>query len=52
MSKVKGGKKMNVKLNPEQKNIVETTDSKVIVMSAPASGKSAIITERLKYLLS
>ncbi len=43
---------MNVKLNPEQKNIVETTDSKVIVMSAPASGKSAIITERLKYLLS
>ena len=43
---------MDIKLNSEQKNIVETSDSKVIVMSAPASGKSAIITERLKYLLS
>lgn len=43
---------MNVKLNNEQKEIVMTSDPKVIVMSAPASGKSAIITARLKYLLS
>lgn len=39
-------------LSKEQKEIVCTTEKKVIVLSAPASGKTTVLTERIKYLLS
>lgn len=40
------------KLSKEQEKIVYTKEKKVIVLSAPASGKTTILVERIKYLLS
>jgi len=40
-----------MELNNIQKQIIKTDKSKVIVMSAAASGKSAVIVERIRYLL-
>lgn len=40
-----------MELNNIQKQIIETKESKVIVMSSAASGKSAVIVERIRYLL-
>lgn len=42
---------MQVCLNEAQKKIVETDKDKVIVMSVPASGKTAVLTARVKYLV-
>lgn len=42
---------MQVYLNETQKEIVETKEKKVVVMSVPASGKTAVLTERVKYLI-
>lgn len=41
-----------MELSNSQKNIVETTDSKVVVMSCAGSGKTRCLTERVKTLLS
>lgn len=41
-----------MKLNETQQKIVNTNKSKVIIMSAPASGKTAVLTERVKFLLN
>jgi superfamily I DNA/RNA helicase len=38
-------------LSKVQQEIVETKADKVVVMSVPASGKTAVLTERVKYLL-
>ena len=38
-------------LNESQEQIVRTNKSKVIVLSSAASGKTEVITQRLKYLL-
>ena len=38
-------------LSKVQQEIVETKANKVVVMSVPASGKTAVLTERVKYLL-
>ena len=35
-----------------QKEIVETKKDKVIVLSAAASGKTRVLTERVNYLLN
>ena len=42
---------MNKKLNEFQRQIVTTEKPYVVVASAAASGKSAVIVERLRYLL-
>ena len=39
-------------MNQIQKQIIETTDSKVYVDSAAASGKTHVLTERIRYLLN
>lgn len=38
-------------LSKIQKEIVETDKEKVVVVAAPASGKTRVLTERVKYLL-
>ena len=40
-----------MELNDLQKVIVETEEPKVIVIASAAAGKTAVLTERLKYLL-
>ena len=40
-----------MELDNNRKEIVETNESKVIVLSPAGSGKTSIITERIKYLL-
>lgn len=40
-----------MELNLTQKEIIETTESKVLVSSAAASGKTEVLTSRLQYLL-
>lgn len=40
-----------MKLNNQQKQIVETNKNKVLVSAAAASGKTALIIERIKFLL-
>lgn len=40
-----------MELNLTQKEIIETTKSKVLVSSAAASGKTEVLTSRLQYLL-
>lgn len=40
-----------MELNDMQKVVVTTDESKVLVISAAASGKTAVLTARLKYLL-
>lgn len=41
-----------MELNLTQKEIIETTESKVLVSSAAASGKTEVLTSRLQYLLN
>lgn len=43
--------KAQVYLNEAQKEIVETKEKQVVVMSVPASGKTAVLTERVKHLI-
>ncbi len=38
-------------LNEQQQKIIETKKSKIIVLSCAASGKTRLLTERIKYLL-
>lgn len=38
--------------NEVQQNIIETNESKVLVLSSAASGKTATLTERIRYLLN
>jgi len=40
-----------MELNLTQKEIIETTEPKVLVSSAAASGKTEVLTSRLQYLL-
>ena len=39
-------------LSKQQEEIVRTTASKVVVIASAASGKTAVIVERVRYLLS
>lgn len=39
-------------LDQYQKEIVESSEKKIIVSSCPASGKTTVLTERVKYLLN
>ena len=41
-----------MKLSKQQKEVVEATESKVVVVAAAASGKTTILVERVKHLLS
>lgn len=41
-----------IELNEEQQEIVTTDASKVVVVAAAAAGKTAVLTERVRYLLS
>lgn len=41
-----------IELNEEQQEIVTTDASKVVVIAAAAAGKTAVLTERVRYLLS
>lgn len=41
-----------MELNESQKKIVTTTDSKVLVLSCAAVGKTRVLTERVRYLLN
>lgn len=43
---------MKTNLSSAQRKIVETKDSKVVVVAAAASGKTAVLTERVRYLLN
>ena len=40
-----------IKLSSEQKKVVYSNESKIVVIAAAASGKTRCITERVKYLL-
>lgn len=40
-----------MELSELQKEIVETTEDKVIVLSAAASGKTRVLTERVNFLI-
>jgi superfamily I DNA/RNA helicase len=40
-----------MELTQVQKQIIETEKPKVLVLSSAASGKSAVIVERIRYLL-
>ena len=40
-----------MELNDLQKVIVETEEPKVVVIASAAAGKTAVLTERLKFLL-
>ena len=40
-----------MELSEKQKEIVQTKESKVVVISSAASGKTRVLTERVKYLL-
>ena len=40
-----------MELNQNQLSIIHATESKIIVTAAPASGKTTVIVERIKYLL-
>ena len=41
-----------MKLTTKQKQIIETNEDKVVVMAAAGSGKTAVLTERVKTLLA
>lgn len=41
-----------MKTTPMQEQIIKTQKSKVLVMSSAASGKTHVLTERIKYLLN
>ena len=41
-----------IELNEDQRAIVETDASKVVVVAAAAAGKTAVLTERVRYLLN
>lgn len=43
---------MEVKLSPIQKSIVEDTDGAFLLTAAAGSGKTRVLTERIKYLLN
>ena len=40
-----------MELNKEQLKAVTTTANKVVVIAAPAVGKTRVLTERIKWLL-
>lgn len=42
---------MSVALSPNQKKIVESADGPMLVVAAAGSGKTRILTERVRYLL-
>lgn len=41
-----------MKLSPKQQQIVEHVDGAMLVKAGPGSGKTRVLTERIKYLLS
>jgi DNA helicase-2/ATP-dependent DNA helicase PcrA len=41
-----------MELSKEQKAIVEATESKIVVVASAASGKTAVLVERVRYLLN
>src|SRR4030042_5661830 len=40
------------KLNPEQKKAVEFGDGPLLIIAGAGTGKTTVVTERIKYLIS
>ena len=46
-----GGYDMSIQLNKSQEKAMKAKEHRVLVVAAAGSGKSRVLTERIKYLL-
>ena len=44
-------KTSNLKLNKEQQDAIKFGDGPLLIIAGPGTGKTTVITERIKYLI-